>query len=312
MRPLAAWIMRSRVHAALVGAAFCVFAWLFVPLMPLFSCMSGATAALVLLRHGALEATMVSALGGSILAMASLLIHGGVTPALWAVALIWAPAQLCALVLRNTRNQGPTLVTAALLAALCAGGIRVLTGDAQAWWRQLLDKVAQAAAAGGAGIPGMSAENLDAVAGMLNSLVAASMTVTLMVTVLLARHWQALLYNPGGFGPEFRALQLPRLPALLVSGVLLAVLVLTQQYGVAAAPLGYAVDLLAVSVCALGFHGLAFAHHEVKQRQMAVGWLVGLYGLLLVLPLHVVVTLAAVGLADVIMDFRSRAQASGE
>ena len=42
------------------------------------------------------------------------------------------------------------------------------------------------------------------IAGMLGAGTAAMMSV---LCLLLARYWQAALYNPGGFGEEFRALQ---------------------------------------------------------------------------------------------------------
>jgi uncharacterized membrane protein len=92
-----------------------------------------------------------------------------------------------------------------------------------------------------------------------------------------------------------------------VTGVLLAILVLSQQQDVRSAALGYAVDLLAVSVCALGFHGLALAHYTVTQRQMGYGWLIGLYGVLVLMPIYAVAMLAAAGLADVVLDIRTRA-----
>ena len=44
----------------------------------------------------------------------------------------------------------------------------------------------------------------------VGALLAIGNTVVAVLAVLLGRYWQALLYNPGGFGQEFRALRLPQ------------------------------------------------------------------------------------------------------
>ncbi|MGQ0659136.1 MAG: DUF2232 domain-containing protein [Chromatiales bacterium] len=305
MRALAAWMMRGRLHAAAIGAASCLLGWLLMPLMPVFSCLSGAVVSLVTLRHGLIEGLGVAALAAGMLALVSLLVNGTLAPALWLALVLWLPAQLCALVLRQTRDQGWTLLTAGLLAAMFAGGLRIATGDVQAWWRRMLDVMMQAAATGG-GVPGVTESHLDLAAGALNALVAASMTATLMLTVLLGRYWQALLYNPGGLGREFRALCMPRAPALVVAVVALVALVLKAQVGVQVAALGFVLDVMAIGVSALAFQGLALTHHEVDARGLSPGWLAVPYALLAVVPHYIGLLLAALGLADLVLDFRNR------
>lgn len=305
MRPLAAWIMQGRLHAGAAAALFIAVGWLFALLMPLTSCLSGAAIGLVTLRHGPAEGLKVSGIATAATAVFTGLMFRSALPAVWVLCLIWLPALLCAAVLRLSRRQGWALVTAAAIAAACAITLRAWTGDVVAWWRRLLDNMMKLAGEQGA-VTGITPEHLDTVARVLNSLVAVSILVTLMATVLLARHWQARLYNPGGFAAEFRALQLPRGPA---TGVLLALLVavtLSRAAGVSGAPLGYAVDLLAISVCALAFHGLAYAHYEIWRRRLPAGWVLGLYLALLLLPLYVIVLLAALALADLVFDFRAR------
>ncbi|MCG3200206.1 MAG: hypothetical protein NFCOHLIN_00049 [Gammaproteobacteria bacterium] len=305
MRPLAAWIMQGRLHAGAAAALFVAIGWLVALLMPLTSCLSGAAIALVTLRHGAAEGLKVSGIATAAVAVFTGVMFRSLHPALWVLCLIWLPALLCALALRVSRRQGWALVTAAAITAASAVAMRLWTGDVVAWWRRLLDNMMKLAGEQGAA-SGITSEHLDTVARVLNSLVAASMLVTLMATVLLARHWQARLYNPGGFAPEFRALQLPR---GLAAGALLALLVavtVSRAAGVSGAPLGYAVDLLAISVCALAFHGLAYAHHELWRRRLPAGWVFGLYLALLLLPFYVIALLAALALADLVFDFRAR------
>jgi hypothetical protein len=59
--------------------------------------------------------------------------------------------------------------------------------------------------------------NATQVAGMMG----AGSAMTAVMCLLLARYWQAALYNPGGFGSEFRALYYP--PAVAVVLALLAI-----------------------------------------------------------------------------------------
>ncbi len=304
MRALA-WIMRGRLHAACACAASGLLGWLLVPLMPLFSCLSGAVVTLVALRDGLGAGFGVAALAGGGIVAVSLLAYGTLAPALWLVLLLWLPALLCAMVLRRTRDQGWTLLTAGLLAAMFACGLRLVTGDVQAWWRRMLEAMMQAAASSG-GAPAVSESQLGLAAGILNALVAASMTATLMLTVLLGRYWQAVLYNPGGLGREFRALSMPRLPALTVVLVVLGALVLRAQSETEPAALGYALDVLAIGVSALAFQGLAVMHYEAEARGISPWWLAVPYALLAVVPHYFGLVVAALGMADLVLDLRGR------
>lgn len=129
---------------------------------------------------------------------------------------------------------------------------------------------------------------LPAVTGLL----AASMQVISLLCLMLARYWQAALYNPQGFSREFRAL---RLSAPVAIALLLGVLVVPlfgPQFAVVA-PL-CAVPLL--------FAGLALGHGLVALKRLPGFWLVLLYGLALVLG-NVICLVAVV---DSLFDFRGR------
>lgn len=295
--------MRGRVHAAAAATLFVAGGWMVALLMPLLSSMSGASIALVTLRLGTREGVRVALIATVMMAGLSLVLFGSALPAAWILLAVWMPALACGAVLDLTRQQGWMMVAAAVFAAFVAGAIRLATGDVTAWWRQVLEHMFRLAAEAGQ-TPQVSTEAMQATAGMMNSLVAGSFLVTLALTVLLARYWQAMLYNPGGFGEEFRALQLPRLP---VSGAMLIALpwlVVERRGSAAGAGLGYAGDLVAIVLCALLFHGVALVHHECRRRRLPVAALVFFYGALLVLPQYVMVLLVAVASADLMLDFR--------
>src|SRR3990172_10295975 len=115
--------MRGRVHVAAATGLCCMLGWLLIPLMPFFSCMSGAVVGLATLRHGVVEGASVTVIAAGMLAAVSLPVHGSSAPAWWVALLLLLPAQLYTAVLRNTRDQGWTLLTAGLLAAMFAGGL---------------------------------------------------------------------------------------------------------------------------------------------------------------------------------------------
>jgi hypothetical protein len=302
--------MRGRLQAAAAAAAFVAGGWMFALLMPVLSWMSGASIALVTMRHGPLEGAKVSAMAAAMMALFAAVRFETPMPALWVLIAVWLPALICGAVLAATRQQGWMVAVAGVLAAMAAGAVRLATGDVTAWWRQVLEHIIRLATEQGQA-PKVEPAALDATAAMLNSLLAGSLLMSLVLTVLLARSWQAGLYNPGGFGPEFRALQLPRWPVTLAMLGLLAWLVIERSAGVPGTGLGYPADLLAIVICALVFHAIALVHHEVRRRQWPLGALVAFYGALLVLPQYVLMMLVALANVDLMLDFRGRKAAAG-
>ena len=120
--------------------------------------------------------------------------------------------------------------------------------------------------------------------------------LTVVICVVLARYWQALLYNPGGFGEEFQRVRLP--PVMALSLLLVALGCVIQ--GGAWLPWAY---LVAVPCLVAGIslvHGLAAIKHWKGYR------LVLFYSLLLLInPVKELVILA--GVIDSWVDFRQRA-----
>jgi hypothetical protein len=111
----------------------------------------------------------------------------------------------------------------------------------------------------------------------------------------LARYWQAALYNPGGFGEEFRAL---RFPPTLVGGLALAALALSY-----AGPSFR--SWAAALMLPLTIAGWSLLHARAFQRGQGSLWLGTLYLLWLVFD---AAKLALIGLviADALVNFRKR------
>lgn len=295
MRSLAEFVMRGRWQAVGTIAALGMLGWLLPPV----SYLSGAAVGLCALRHGAREGFLVvsyATLGAGLVTLVGI---GNVLPAMFLAVAWWLPIWLCAQVLRVSRSQGLALAAIGGFAVLAVVAARVLVDDVEGWWRGVLEHLISTEP----GHEDMGPERamLDALAVMMNGLVAGAFAMSVMIALLIARYWQALLYNPGGFRAEFEEFRLPGalVPAVVLTGIFATIeaLIFGQRHGLVT-------DLLVVAVAMYGFQGLAIAHHYVRSRQLASAWLVALYVAVLVVPHIALVALAALGLLDHRVNFR--------
>jgi len=286
MRALADFIMRGRTQAILVVAGGA--------LLPMLFWLSAAASSLVLLRRG-----LNDALG--ILVWALL-------PALgwwWfgepRTLLVIVGALALAQVLRASVSWVKVLAASVLvgvvfglvLGSLFAEPIHAVAEELQKLMPQVI----------GSGWEQLSADDqtrvLALVVPVLTGLMAALLQIVTLLCLVLGRYWQAALYNPGGFGEEFRALRLPLwLAALLVAGMLL----------------GPSLGLpMLAPLCSvpLVFAGVALVHGLVAAGRLGRFWLVGLYVTLLLFMQLVYPLLMVLAVVDSLFDFRGRGARPG-
>jgi len=115
-----------------------------------------------------------------------------------------------------------------------------------------------------------------------------------LLALLLGRWWQALLFNPGGFRPEFHELRLGQPLAAFTLALFGAALLSGWP------PL--ANGLLALSV-PYTVQGVAVVHAVVFKRRLSPAWLVLFYLLLIPFLSQLVM---ALGVVDAWTDFRNR------
>ncbi len=287
--------MRSRVHAAVVTSFLGMLTWVLPPV----SYLSGAALGLYTLRRGLTEGVQVL-LGAAVLALLLALVGiGNALPALALVLALWVPVAVAALVLRTSMAQGPMLLAVVLLGVLVLTGLHLVVGDLPAWWARWLGELESSLPSGTS--LGLDEAARARIAAVMTGIVAAAMVTSLTATVLLARWWQSLLYNPGGFRDEFHGLRLPR-PMLYATGMIGAVAI-AQSLGDAPRG-GIATELLLVATVAYMFQGLAVVHQRARARGVAGGWLVPLYLGLALLPQYLILVLGLLGAADGIVNFR--------
>ena len=294
MRSVARLAMRGPYHAASLAAAFLLAA----PVVAFLLVPSGALIALATLRHGAASGLRVLVTAAVIAAGVRFVLSGDVAPQLLLGGLTWVPAWSMALVLGQRRQQVYPLLVAAALVAVYALAMRLLVGDVAAYWSAHLAPLFELLArdAGARFTP----QQVAYVAGQLHLWSLVGIQVLLSGMILLARWWQAVLYNPGGFGSEFRELALPR-AALFALGVAAALLLLDRA---GTAGLAGAGDACVILMVLFAFQGLAVVHYRAKVRSLASGWLAGMYVLLVLMPQLAGPLLASTGVADSVVDWR--------
>ena len=294
MRALAAYTMRGRAHATIVVAFLGSLTWFFPPV----SYLSGATYGLCVLRRGSQDAIRIGAWAIVIAGLMSWVTFGNPKPAIAVALVLWLPVWIAAMVLRNTGSQGSLVVTAALLATLFAVFMHVSTGNAAAWWQQMIETALKSVA--GADWKAEEIARLKEFMAYANGFVSALMLVNLTATVILARWWQAVLYNPGGFRDEFQTLQIPRW--MLPVGALVTIAAMLQA-NIGQLP-GLAADATIIVVFVYMFQGLAVIHHRGRRRGLTAAWFVALYGFMFVAWQLAIPLVAIVGIGDVLLDLR--------
>lgn len=283
MRALAEFIMRGRMQAILVVVVSAA--------LPLLFWLSAAAGCLVLLRRGLSDAlgilawALLPAIGwwyfGEPRTLLVLLGALGLALLLRA-SLSWDRVLLCSVALG--------LVYGLVLGAVFREPIAAMAGELQKLLPQMLDGVHQQ----------MSVDErarLDSlIAPVLTGLLAALLQIVSLLSLMLGRYWQALLYNPGGFGREFRALRLPLASAML----LLVGMLLGPNLGPQMAMLTPLCSVPLVFAAAALLHGL------VAQGRLAKFWLVGLYITLLLFMQLTYPLLVVLAIVDSLFDFRGR------
>lgn len=294
MRPLADFAMQGRWRA--VGAAAGLGALgIFIPPIAV---LSGAVVALVALRLGIGQALFVAGIASLILGALVLALMGG-SPLVGIMAGLaqWLPVVAMGEVLRQSVSWRTTLSMAALVAGALVLTVRLLVPDLDAAWvavgMQMLEPFVAA--------DGPGAEDVEAalvtVAPFLTGLLAGIFLLSMVLSLVIARYWQALLFNPGAFGPEFRALQMGR--HLSIAAVMLGLF--GQLAGV---PL--ALELAFILAVLFFLQGLAVMHALTHAQNMNNFWLAGMYVLLVLALPQMFLLIAALGAIDGVARLRGR------
>ena len=126
-------------------------------------------------------------------------------------------------------------------------------------------------------------------------LLAWMIALTVVCGLFVARWWQALLFNPGGFREEFHGFRLDQRVALILFAIVVAGVALPREY----TPW---MELLSLPLL---IAGVALVHSSVALMNWGGHWLGLMYfGLFFIGPTGTV--LVGLGLVDSILNLRSR------
>jgi len=285
MKGLAQFVMRGRLQAfaiAVGGAGSLLFCWI-----------SAAVIALITLRKGAAEGVWLFV--WALLPAGTLLyVFGDSGPLTLLVGTL-----VLALVLRETVSPALTLLVSVAVGLLVGMGMLMFAGPYLEQLVTVFDQFLQSLEEGtpeGREPLVLGRPTVTQVAGMLGS----GTAVLSVLSLLLGRYWQASLYNPGGFGEEFRALRYPIGIAVALVVAALAVGSLGADYRTWAM----------IFVIPLSFAGLALVHARVEAREQGTSWLVWFYiAWVLLDPVKLAVVMFAV--IDSWVNFRQRWASAG-
>jgi len=296
MRLLASFVMRGRMQATMAAAVLALLSLLLPPV----TLLSAAVVALVTLRKGLGDGALLIAFSTLACGLLSLLAFGAVVPVISFVLLMWLPVWLLSGVLHSTRSLGLTLQIALLMGLVVIAAQYSQGGDPVASWREALEPFTRSLVEAGILVESDREGLLQMMSAWMPGLIAAGFLLQSMASLLLARWWQSMLYNPGGFRSEFHRLRVGR----LLAWITLLVLGVSAVTDIRSAHLLTYIGILLIAGWFL--QGLAVVHGIVGLRRANVGWLVGVYALLLFAMPHVAVLLALVGFADAWIDLRAR------
>jgi hypothetical protein len=127
------------------------------------------------------------------------------------------------------------------------------------------------------------------------ALLATGNAVIALLSLMLGRYWQAALYNPGGFGEEFRALRLAKGAVLAMAALAGSLWWMGPDWRVWSA----------AAVLPLTIAGFALVHAYAARTARGVAWLTLMYVLWVVLDPMKWVWVGVV-VVDAFVDFRAR------
>ena len=277
-------------------ASLAVFA-LVIPLVSLFS---SAALALVALRKGALESAWVMGLSALAAGVLGMVLTGTVYPALVYGLLLWVPIWLAAILLRESGQLALALEGALGLGIVAVIAVYSLVQDPAQMWQESLQRFIQPMLehAPPGFDPAQLTQNVEFFSHYMSGIAAGGSVMSLILSLLVARWWQAMLFNPGGFRAEFHALRLHSAVVYLGLGSIAATLA-----GGGAAEIAWNMNIVFFVLFLVA--GFAILHAVFPSNGAKRFWLTTVYVAALIIP-QLLLPVAFLGLTDVWLNWRRR------
>ena len=292
--------MRGQTQAIGIAAGFAILSLVF----PLVGILSAAVVGLVTLRQGPAAGIFLVATSSVVAALVTMLVADMTyaTPAILSLAILLLLTWLIGIILRYTRSLPVALSALTAVGMVIIVAFHLAVGDPLAWWQSHFDEFfAQATDSMMADQKMVFEQNLETWAAIMTGFVTMAFLLNIIFALFIARAWQAMLYNPGGFRQEFYDLQFGKKYAIFA--LVIATLALIPDSIIAV----ICKDILMVILMVYVLQGIAVVHFVVAKKGLHWAWLVGLYVLVLLMSQLVAVT----GYIDTWMNFRKRISGHG-
>lgn len=294
---LASYAVRGPIQAALLASSVLLLSLVVPPLVVI----SSALVALTWLRQGPRSGLI--AVGLALAASTIIAAMSGLQPLAPVGVMLssWLPVIIMAFVLRATIRLELAIAAGAVLVLIGVMVVYLVVDDPAAGWREIIAIIAESAELRPRNLQDAEPEQikqlLDKASTLMTGFYASTLFLIATLSLLLARSWQAKLFNPGGMKREFHELRFGK----VVSSVGLVCLVLAKVTG-------FEVLNSAAMVLATLFtvQGMAVVHSAVDRLGLRSSWLVGAYVLLFLMVPHSVITIGLLGISDAWVDYRNR------
>ncbi|MEJ2179296.1 MAG: hypothetical protein P8Y28_02415 [Gammaproteobacteria bacterium] len=295
MKALAAYIMKGRAQAIAIAAGFAVLSLIF----PLLGLLSGAAVGLVTLRSGPAAGLLLTVATILVIAaIASLTAMPLLLPTILSLVVLLLLVWVAGSVLRYTRSLTQSIAVVSIAGMMFIVVFHLSVGDPAAWWQSHFDEFfAQATESMMMDQQVVFKQNLETWSEIMTGFVTMAFLLNVIFSLFIARAWQAMLYNPGGFRQEFHGLQFGK--RIAIFSLVVATLALIPENII-----GYiSKDLLMLVMMVYVLQGVAVVHALVALKGLHWAWLIGLYLLVFLMSQLVAIT----GYIDTWLNFRKRA-----
>ena len=289
---MAAFIMSGPLQA--IGFAL-VFA-LLAMFLPFLGLLSNAAIGLVTLRMGWQRGTTIALAVSMGIAIVALLLKGNALGSLFSSLVQSLLIVALAIYLARTASWSKLMQVIFGLAAGLVVIFHLSVADPVSFWKNALQALVDIDQLQASLAEIKLDDLLNQVAKYMAGLFAASIGLVLTLSLMLARHWQAALYNPGGFKEEMHGLRLNKFVALGVSVIIMLALFSRSAL---------LIDLILVGLGMFLFQGIALIHSVRAQLSAPRPWLLALYIPLALLPVQTGLLVAVFGMVDTVADFRT-------
>lgn len=297
-RWLAEFAMQAPSRAVMVAVTTALLFLLFPPI----GYLSGAVVGLVTLHHGVRGGIIVASSATVISALLGMAVVGSFMVAPLFLFSVWLPVILVTSVLRSSQSLKQALYVTAQLGIIAIVVMYIILENPAQWWQDIIrSDLLPILLENGVEIS-MPVQQmlLDDVAEVLTGILIASSMIGILITLFIARSWQAQLYNPGGFQKEFHSLKIGSkmaLPTLALIAVAVIADGLLQQF---------ARDILHVALILFLMQGLAVVHALVAIRGMQSFWLISMYAIAVIALPQITMVLSVLGFSDSWLHLRQQ------